>query len=95
MPFESLIFRVHAIQRMLERNISADEVKEILRRGKVIEDYPLDKPYPSYLIFGWVQNRPLHVVAADDSAEKQSVVITVYEPESSQWDPSFERRKKK
>jgi hypothetical protein len=36
----------------------------------------------------------LHVVAADDDAEEQTVVITAYAPDSHQWDLEFERRKK-
>ena len=94
MPFEHLIFRIHAIQRMLERNISAEEVKTILRTGKAIENYPQDKPYPSYLMLGWLSHRPIHVVAADNTTEKETVVITVYEPNPAQWDPKFERRNK-
>ena len=95
MPFEHLIFRIHAIRRMLERNISsADEVKTILQTGKAIESYPQDKPYPSYMMLGWLSHRPIHVVAADNTTEKETVVITVYEPDPAQWDSQFERRKK-
>jgi hypothetical protein len=79
---------------MLERNISTEEVKEVLRLGEVIENYPDDKPYPSYLVLGIVSHRPIHVVAADNSADSESVVITVYEPDPSQWDPTFKRRNK-
>ena len=79
---------------MLERNISSEHVKEILRMGKSIENYPRDKPYSSYLMLGWVLHRPIHIVAADNAAEKETVVMTVYEPEPTQWDQAFERRKK-
>jgi Domain of unknown function (DUF4258) len=94
MPFEQLIFRMHAIQRMLERNISVEEVKELLKMGKAIENYPEDKPYPSYLVLGKVSDRPVHVVAADNTAEVQTIIITVYKPDPKQWDSKFERRKK-
>ena len=94
MPLERLVFRIHAIRRMLERNIPTDEVKEILRTGKVIENYPHDKPYPSYLILGRLLHRPIHVVAADNTPDGETVVITVYEPDLTQWDSKFERRKR-
>lgn len=64
MPFEKIIFRVHAIQRMAQRGILDDVVKEVLRSGKVIEDYPRDIPYPSYLMLGWASNRPIHVLCS-------------------------------
>ena len=94
MPFEILIFRIHAIRRMLQRDISEEMVREALKIGKVIESYPKDKPYPSYLVLHWSAHRPIHVVAADNMVEKETIVITVYEPEPAQWDSKFERRKK-
>jgi hypothetical protein len=42
-----IIFRVHAVQRMFERGISADEVAAVLESGKVIESYATRKPYPA------------------------------------------------
>lgn len=32
--------------------ITQDEVYEAIVKGKVIETYPEDEPYPSYLIYG-------------------------------------------
>jgi len=34
----------HAFERMMERNISRDTVREVLLSGEIIEDYPDDKP---------------------------------------------------
>ena len=91
---QRVIFRVHAVQRMFERNISLDDVLQILKRGEVIERYPDDKPFPSRLILGRVGTRALHVVAADDVGTDRIIVVTVYEPESSKWEGDFKRRKK-
>ena len=35
-----LIFAFHATQRMLQRNISVDDVKFVVEHGEVIETYP-------------------------------------------------------
>lgn len=56
----------HSLERMMERGISRAFAQEILLSGDAIEDYPDDNPYPSALYFGWVENNPLHVVAAYD-----------------------------
>jgi hypothetical protein len=93
MPFTRLVYRVHAVQRMAQRNISVAEVRHVLATGRVIEDYPNDTPYPSYLMLGWVGTRPLHVVAADNATDQETIVITVYEPDPRQWTPDFARRK--
>jgi hypothetical protein len=93
MTFDRLIFRVHAIQRMFQRRISVDNVRHVLATGEVIEDYPSDIPYPSRLMLGWCGARPIHVVAADNTDTQETVVITVYEPDLTQWEPGFKRRR--
>jgi hypothetical protein len=50
-------------------------------------------PYPSRLVLGWHGPRPIHVVVADNEDDKEKVVITVYEPERSEWEADFKRRK--
>lgn len=54
-------WRKHALQMMAERNISQGQVIEVLLEGEQVEDYPEDKPYPSSLFLGWIENRPLQV----------------------------------
>jgi len=51
---------------MLERDISRSRVKEALKIGKVIETYDNDQPFPSKLIFAFVEAVPLHIVVAKD-----------------------------
>lgn len=85
-------FRFHALKRMFEREISEMDVLYVLSHGRIIEDYPSDNPYPSYLKFGYVNNRPIHVVAAK-SEDDDVIIITVYEPDTQRWEPGFEKRK--
>ena len=42
----------HALERMVQRGILRSEVKEVLLRGEIIEEYPKDYPLPSALFFG-------------------------------------------
>jgi Domain of unknown function (DUF4258) len=88
-----LVYRVHAVERMVERGFSDKDVEQILRLGKAIETYPTDFPFPSRLILGWVGVRPVHVVAADNSVDNEIIVITVYEPDLERWEVGFERRR--
>jgi len=87
-----LIFRTHAIQRMFQRRINETDVRYVLARGETIEAYPDDTPYPSRLILGWRDDRPLHVVIADNVADNETIVITVYEPDQRKWSTDFKRR---
>ena len=51
-------------------------------------------PYPSRLVFGWHNLRPLHVVVADNTDDGENIVITAYEPDPEEWEADFKRRKK-
>jgi len=91
--FDRLVFRVHAIQRMYQRNITDLEVRYVIAAGEVVEEYPDDTPYPSRLLLGWHNKRPLHVVVADNCDDQENIIITAYEPDSAVWEADFKRRK--
>jgi hypothetical protein len=88
-----VIFRIHAIQRMFERRVSAQHVQKALHSGRMVEDYSDDMPFPSGLILSKRGTRPLHVVVAENTNDNELVVITAYEPDPSQWRADFESRK--
>jgi len=78
---------------MFERSISDVDVRKVLVDGVMIEDYPDDQPYPSFLVLAWVNGRPLHVVAADNDADHETIIITVYEPDADKWQDEFRQRR--
>lgn len=78
-------FSKHATDQTLLREISIQEVRETIRSGKIIEDYPDDKYGPSCLIFGYTSNkRPIHIQCTYPSRTLLKV-ITVYEPDPEKW----------
>jgi len=77
---------------MFERGFSVDDVRAVLTTGEAIEEYPDDFPFPSRLVLGFVQERPVHVVAAH-SAQDETIIITVYEPDATEWESGFKKRK--
>lgn len=91
-PFQRLVFRVHALERMFERRITAEDVRAVVSDGEVIQNYPEDKPYPSRLMLGWRGTRPIHVVVAEDSEDGILIVVTAYEPDPIQWEAGFRRK---
>jgi len=78
---------------MYQRSISEPEVRHVIATGEIVEDYPDDTPYSSRLVLGWHGRRPLHVVVADNTDDRENIVITVYEPDPAEWDADFKRRK--
>ena len=68
---------------MIGRSIDCSELEDIITRGEVIEEYPDDKYSPSCLIYGSTKKgRNLHVQV---SLPPTVIIITVYEPKSSEW----------
>lgn len=83
----------HVAKRMLKRQIFPEEVIDTLMQGIIIEDYPDDYPFPSCLVFAAnVNGRPLHVVCS--IGEEMLYIITAYQPDSTRWDASFQKRVK-
>jgi hypothetical protein len=78
---------------MFQRRISEGDVKHVLATGQVLENYPDDIPYPSCLVLGWSEGRPLHVVVAYNAEDDETIVITTYEPDPGRWDTDYKVRK--
>jgi len=62
-------------------------------RKSIVEEYPDDSPYPSYLMCRIVRGRPLHVVGAYDKEEGVIIVVTTYEPDPDRWEDSYTKRR--
>ena len=88
-----IFFRVHAVQRMFERNISAKKVSQTLQSGETIEDYSSEMPEPGRLILGFQGKRPFHVVASENPQTNEITVITVYIPDPDKWNKDFRSRR--
>jgi hypothetical protein len=78
---------------MFERNILPKEVRAVIAAGEVVADYPDDRPYPSRLMVGIIDNRPIHVVVAIDAAADRCEIITTYVPDPEKWDDDFKARR--
>ena len=85
-------FSQHGFIRAVERNISEREIIEAGADAIIVEEYPEDKYGPSWLLLGFANSgRPLHVqVSVADLPEIR--IVTLYEPEESEWE-NYERRR--
>ncbi len=87
-----IIFSRHAISQMFERVKSVDDVEKTIACGEIIEAYSDDNPYPSRLILYKREDRPIHVVIAENLQEQEIIVVTAYVPNQSLWDQEFRKR---
>ena len=89
-----LIWSSHMMKRLLERGISREDVKSCIMTGEPIEQYPIDYPYPSCLVFGYTcKNKVLHVVVGE--GQDQLWIVTAYWPDPEKWDKSLKIRREK
>ncbi len=80
--------------RMAGRGIRQEDVIRTLDKGKRIEDYPEDAPYPSALFLGTTgDGDPLHVVAAYDAANAWGYVVTAYVPDAERFEEDWATRR--
>ena len=86
-------WRKHTLQRLAERLIQQKDVLQILSLGEAIRFYDTDRPFPSILMFGWINGRPLHTVAAYDKKSDTVYIITVYEPSLDVFEADFKTKK--
>ena len=86
-------FTDHASKRASERSI--DILKDILpalQNCEIIEEYPEDYPYKSFLVLGFtLSKKPLHIVCA--IVDDVLWIITEYFPNTTKWESDFKTRK--
>ena len=82
----------HAKNRLIERDISVENIKSAIKTGEIIEQYENDYPFPSCLLLGETeQNKYIHVVASIDS--EFLYIITAYYPDENEWEIDLKTRK--
>lgn len=80
---------------MFERGIQRAAVEKVVATGEVIEEYPVDKPFSSFLMMGHSDGALFHVVVATDVTNSLCHVITVYTPDSVIWNDDGKTRRQK
>lgn len=88
-----IIWRRHALERMLERELSRSTVLDVASNGEVIEDYSADRPAPTALLLGWDKERPIHVVLSIEP-DGEVAIITAYEPSLDVFESDYRTRRK-
>jgi hypothetical protein len=93
MECNEILFTGHAVRRMFERSLTSTEVVDVVCSGEIIAEYSDDEPFPSCLMLGFVDGRPLHVVVAMEFLEKTCYIVTAYDPHPDLWESDFRKRR--
>ena len=84
----------HAFSKALDRGINLADALEVVKSGEIITKYTDTKPHPCFLLLGFVESRPIHVVVARNDVTEECWLVTVYIPDQAAWLDDFKTRKK-
>ena len=85
-------FSKHAVDQTILREITTEEIRQVLADSEVLENYPSDKYGPSCLVLGFTQaGRPLHIHCTHPTRDPMKI-LTVYEPDPLRWVDFRKRR---
>ena len=91
-------YTAHCQKRMLERDISREDIRKCILYGEIIEDYPLDErnnsdnSYPSCLILGGkTDGRKIHIVVGYNGYK--ILIISACYPDSIHCSDDFKTRR--
>ena len=91
------LFTTTGFPKMLKLGLTAQDLEDAIcgDAPEIIEDYPDDGRGPACLVLGWADlARPLHIVIGYGDPDVETDVITVYEPDRSEWHNSRVRRRR-
>ncbi len=90
-----ILWSRHAINELINENLTRHSVEAALVSCQVIEDYPRHhRPLPDCLVLSWlVEGRPIHAVVAIDETQERLFVVTVYQPSPEEWNDDWRTRK--
>ncbi|MFM7438336.1 MAG: DUF4258 domain-containing protein, partial [Snowella sp.] len=76
----------HADEEAVEDDLTFDEIYFSILFGEIIEQYPNNKPYPQYLVYGQTfSGDSVHSVWEYNKETKWAVIVTVYRPDPTKW----------
>jgi hypothetical protein len=73
------------IMRLINRSISRHEILESVSSYEIIEAYPEDKYFPSYLVYAKYKRLVFHILIAIDTQGDNVRIITTYRPNPEEW----------
>ena len=91
-------FSAHCQKRMLERNITREDIIHCIDSGEIIENYPLndecsDNSLPSCLILGYriTDDKAIHIVVGFNNI--RLLIISACYPDIEKWSSDYRKRR--
>lgn len=89
-----LLWTYHVNMRLGQRFIARETIIQAADTYEIVEAYPEDKYFPSYLLLGRAGNDAFHVLFGADVDGQNVRIITAYYPSSDEWEMNLKTRRR-
>jgi hypothetical protein len=88
-----MLWTYHVNMRLRGRSISRSAIIGSYELYEIVELYPQDKYFPSYLVRSEYQGDVFHILFAVDVKADNIRIITAYRPTLEEWEDGFRIRR--
>jgi len=90
-----ILWTYHVNMRLGQRSITRETIIAAVESYEIVEAYPEDKYFPSYLLLGRQNEEVFHALFGTDVDGQNVRVITAYYPSPIEWEEDLKTRRPK
>jgi Domain of unknown function (DUF4258) len=87
------LWTYHVNMRLGRRFIAREAIISAVDSYEIVEAYPEDKYFPSYLLLGQQGDEAFHVLFATDVDGENVRIVTAYYPSPEEWEIDLKTRR--
>lgn len=91
---QKIVWTYHVNMRMKGRFIPRKFILDSVENYQIIEEYPKDKYFPSYLVYSCCPDAEFHILFAADVEGDNVRIITAYIPNINDWEKGLKKRRR-
>lgn len=89
-----ILWTYHVNIRLGQRFIARETIIQAADTYEIVETYPEDKYFPSYLLLGRAGDDAFHVLFGADVAGQNVRIVTAYYPSPEEWEADLKTRRR-
>ncbi|MGH7887159.1 MAG: DUF4258 domain-containing protein [Candidatus Binatia bacterium] len=90
-----ILWTYHVNLRLERRFISREAIIGAVDNYELVEQYPDDKYFPSYLLVGRHDEKFFHALFATDVEDRNVRLVTAYYPDPNEWETDLKTRRRR
>jgi hypothetical protein len=90
-----ILWTYHVNMRLGQRFIARETIIAAAESYEMVEAYPEDKYFPSYLLLGKLNEEAFHALFGTDVGGQNVRVVTAYYPSPGEWEEDLKTRRPK